>query len=370
MQGKKILDVLHDMICLLCKRYNMINNNVIYFIIFLFFQLSSKLNNVTSEAEALNAIMRFTTKENEKGSINNVGSMTFTHRGPVCSEDTVMPHGVPQNFQYIKEASNRYVYLKEGKREFGEAAYKKLFDELVMNKDEWDCFFRFPANASHAGDSCMCLGELAGVYKGRRDYDACEKVLVMMEFLLVFIKKHNMSDEREHDMSNFIAHHEYQILTMRYDTNLYKQNYKQNVSILREGVAFEEQHDVPQRKHSFRDTWKLMADSWNMQRNKPKVNVKRIDKVSDEALLAMIELPHKFQNELRAKNPHLYNGVSVEEMKNNKMILQHCANCNQQEPALGDYKKCNQCKAVVYCGRKCQLAHWKAGHKKVCAKKK
>ena len=112
-----------------------------------------------------------------------------------------------------------------------------------------------------------------------------------------------------------------------------------------------------------------MADSWNMQRNKPKVNVKRIDKVSDEALLAMIELPHKFQNELRAKNPHLF-GVSVEEMKNNKMILQHCANCNQQEPALGDYKKCNQCKAVVYCGRKCQLAHWKAGHKKVCAKKK
>ena len=230
----------------------------------------------------------------------------------------------------------------------------------------------------------MCLGELAGVYKGRRDYDACEKVLAMMEFLLVFIKKHNMSDEREHDMSNFIAHHEYQILTMRYDTNLYKQNYKQNVSILRKGVAFEAQHDVPQRKHSFRDTWKQMADSWNMQRIKPKVNVKRIDKVSDEALLAMIELPHKLQNELRVKNPHLYNvideqvtkdvahdfGVSVEEMKNNKMILQHCANCNQQEPALGDFKKCNQCKAVVYCGRQCQLAHWKAGHKKVCAKKK
>ena len=114
-----------------------------------------------------------------------------------------------------------------------------------------------------------------------------------------------------------------------------------------------------------------------MQRNKPKVNVKRIDKVSDEALLAMIELPHKFQNELRAKNPHLYNVIDEQVTKNvadefgvSKMILQHCANCNQQEPALGDYKKCNQCKAVVYCGRKCQLAHWKAGHKKVCAKKK
>lgn len=53
-----------------------------------------------------------------------------------------MPRGVPQNFLYIKQASTKFVSLKNGEREYGEALYQKLFDELVKNKDEWGQFFR------------------------------------------------------------------------------------------------------------------------------------------------------------------------------------------------------------------------------------
>ena len=46
-----------------------------------------------------------------------------------------------------------------------------------------------------------------------------------------------------------------------------------------------------------------------------------------------------------------------------------CAHCGAAETAGGSValKPCSRCKAVVYCGRECQAAHWKAGgHRAVC----
>jgi len=42
-----------------------------------------------------------------------------------------------------------------------------------------------------------------------------------------------------------------------------------------------------------------------------------------------------------------------------------CARCGVAGPVL---KACARCKAVVYCSRECQAAHWKAGHKGSCSK--
>jgi TPR repeat protein len=46
-----------------------------------------------------------------------------------------------------------------------------------------------------------------------------------------------------------------------------------------------------------------------------------------------------------------------------------CANCGVAEAAGRSValKPCSRCKAVVYCGKECQMQHWKAGgHKAVC----
>jgi TPR repeat protein len=45
-----------------------------------------------------------------------------------------------------------------------------------------------------------------------------------------------------------------------------------------------------------------------------------------------------------------------------------CANCGVAEAAGGRaLRPCSRCKAVVYCGKECQMQHWKAGgHKAVC----
>jgi hypothetical protein len=43
--------------------------------------------------------------------------------------------------------------------------------------------------------------------------------------------------------------------------------------------------------------------------------------------------------------------------------LESCSYCGANNPNL---KACSKCRVTKYCGRECQLADWKAGHKKVC----
>ena len=47
----------------------------------------------------------------------------------------------------------------------------------------------------------------------------------------------------------------------------------------------------------------------------------------------------------------------------------HCANC-RKEAGCSSLKRCVRCFGAWYCGKDCQVAHWKAGHKIDCIKKK
>jgi hypothetical protein len=43
-----------------------------------------------------------------------------------------------------------------------------------------------------------------------------------------------------------------------------------------------------------------------------------------------------------------------------------CANCGKQSREKQELKACSSCKAFHYCSKKCQVKHWKAGHKVDC----
>jgi hypothetical protein len=43
-----------------------------------------------------------------------------------------------------------------------------------------------------------------------------------------------------------------------------------------------------------------------------------------------------------------------------------CANCNIMSEEKEEFKACARCKAFHYCSKKCQVEHWKAGHKVDC----
>ena len=47
-----------------------------------------------------------------------------------------------------------------------------------------------------------------------------------------------------------------------------------------------------------------------------------------------------------------------------------CSNCQKEELVTREYKCCTRCKVACYCGKECQTAHWKAGHKQQCEKPK
>ena len=46
-----------------------------------------------------------------------------------------------------------------------------------------------------------------------------------------------------------------------------------------------------------------------------------------------------------------------------------CANCWKFSESGSSFKRCVRCSGAWYCGKQCQVAHWKAGHKIDCIKK-
>ncbi|KAL3906706.1 MAG: hypothetical protein SGILL_009165 [Bacillariaceae sp.] len=48
-------------------------------------------------------------------------------------------------------------------------------------------------------------------------------------------------------------------------------------------------------------------------------------------------------------------------------IIKTCSGCGREED---DLKECTGCRVVQYCGRSCQKAHWKGGHKSTCLQHK
>lgn len=92
----------------------------------------SKANKATNSMDYIKEMMKMS---NQQGA--TMSRLICTHAGYVSSTDKEMPTGVPANFLLINTATNRYVSLGENKREFGEAAYKQLYNDLVENKDKW-----------------------------------------------------------------------------------------------------------------------------------------------------------------------------------------------------------------------------------------
>jgi hypothetical protein len=66
--------------------------------------------------------------------------------------------------------------------------------------------------------------------------------------------------------------------------------------------------------------------------------------------------------------------VTRQEAKNNREAKKQatrrsCAACQKELGKMGGHQ-CSSCKVTVYCGRECQVAHWKKGHKAQCKKLK
>ena len=71
-----------------------------------------------------------------------------------------------------------------------------------------------------------------------------------------------------------------------------------------------------------------------------------------------------------ANEPTKADAIKVIE-ESERFVKQSCANCKRNAECFSEkLKQCARCKAAWYCGRECQVKHWKDGHKTDCIRQK
>ncbi len=259
-----------------------------------------------------------------------------SHIGVFGSTDKEMPEGVPDNFLFVYEANNKYMMLGDEKRLYGEYEYKRLYDDLLANKEEWLEFFRYPANAQYCGDCFKVLEPLAKIFFFRREYEKCGQVLDMHAKLLHLYLQHAtpFDDDNKPNLA-WCIHMEHRANMLRFDLNAVLQRHEANIPLFRELSQYEKEY-VPLKDHEF-----------TLRRKRGPSDAKIII-VSKERMRDL--------------------GTTAD--RDSALVeLHQCGSCGKNEAALGKFLNCARCKSVSYCGRDCQKNHWQNGHKKICKEK-
>ena len=76
-------------------------------------------------------------------------------------------------------------------------------------------------------------------------------------------------------------------------------------------------------------------------------------------------LKHPVYDSYTDTNTFIYSLISPLALQSWKGV---CANCKKLSQTEGKFKACARCKAFHYCSKKCQVEHWKNGHKVDCNK--
>ncbi|KAL7548669.1 hypothetical protein ACHAWF_011939 [Thalassiosira exigua] len=336
-------------------------------------KMLSKVKNCAEKAENGTGSPRDVLSEIVRG-IKRSGSemsyLTFTHAGVVSSTDSEMPPGVPDGFPLIKKATQEFLSHRPEGRQYGEATYRALYDNLVQNEKEWMEFFRHPPNQGHAGDTSMVLEELASILFERKSFEELGGVLDMLAETLHFCKEHCSINKEGYE--NFCAKTELSMLNLRYEMNGALGCFEENVPVIRDICASELSCNLPPNKQPFNQLWTWALAVLNLSEGE-NIEASSINDLSDAVVMRILKVEKRIGEILNETDPEVCKkmqsdlGISLEDIEKSKrdVQLKVCATCNKQEPACGVFRAC-KCKKVIYCGRTCQRQDWKK-HSKACA---
>ena len=95
-------------------------------------EMKSKVKSKADEMDAIGSVYKVAEKQGVRAA-----RLLMTHAGDFLSDEKEMPAGVPENFLFIHEAATKMAMLGGEKRMYGEREYKRLYDDLVANEQEW-----------------------------------------------------------------------------------------------------------------------------------------------------------------------------------------------------------------------------------------
>jgi hypothetical protein len=263
-----------------------------------------------------------------------------------------IPDGVPANFHLKQAATSGLKDCRPGNSQSrgnlkGERAYKEYYDDLQANSTEWMVFFAHEDHYEHAEHTCGILGTLATIYRQRGQVEDCEMVLDKELEVLGHYQRSvtSLGLPREHISCCDGLTYKYNVI--RFNLYMQTKRYEHCVQLIRELVTYEAKYGYSRHESNF-----LFLLPTLLQKEPTLANARGL---SDGEVKKIIMLGAQSSGDLPAD---LQDGDLP-------VRLQICAQCGQQEGAIGEHKKCQGCRTVFYCGRACQKKDWKR-HKKIC----
>eukprot|EP00579_Thalassiosira_antarctica_P009274 CAMPEP_0201880494 /NCGR_PEP_ID=MMETSP0902-20130614/11057_1 /ASSEMBLY_ACC=CAM_ASM_000551 /TAXON_ID=420261 /ORGANISM="Thalassiosira antarctica, Strain CCMP982" /LENGTH=310 /DNA_ID=CAMNT_0048408505 /DNA_START=342 /DNA_END=1274 /DNA_ORIENTATION=+ len=292
-------------------------------------------------------------------------AVSITHAGFVCPRKQI-PHGIPTNFGLLQAAEKALFLSKEEEEEvskneyerrnkslFGEVHYKAFYDDFTIHHEqEWAAFFQHPMNWIYLHGACWVLMKLADIYYCRPALEECGEVVDKLSETAELLKQHITA-------TDYLKDHIHMYEKLKYQVNIFQCVWlkKETVDVpaLRDICAYEVKYLYSSSLDSSEQpnlhvTWLGLTF--------PPHHTPTVEEIYALPEECMLKLAAIIESEMPPDGHYVY-GKEVQ--------LLVCGNCNKQETALGEFKLCQRCNKVAYCGRKCQKTSWK-GHKKVCGK--
>lgn len=278
-----------------------------------------------------------------------VMNVSFTAFG-IVGPGMPIPAGVPVNFA-LKQAAVSEFFSRSPRTSKslgnmkGEQAYRDYYDDIVADREKWMAFFDEKENFQHAEQTCGILGTLATIYRQRGVLDECRQVLDME--LEVLIRYHRSSQGTSKEQVHCCDLLYFKYRNIRYNLLFQTKKYDGCVALFRDLAEYELKYNV-----SYEDQCFLFMIEQVLKR---KATASSLKKLTDKDVMKMVVAPVEL----------LGPGFISEAEDAKRVALNLCGNCGLSESALGQFKRCQQCRSVFYCGRECQKLDWKI-HKVNC----
>lgn len=182
----------------------------------------------------------------------------------------------------------------------------------------------------------------------RGKWDDCAGVLEYLEALIDIVRKHNLSPNRQDDMSCAADRSEHQCRLIQFEMHEALGRPDLNAPVVRHLIRLESTPSLQDIPESLKINWDGHVEMYQTTAS-VKLPSTSIERLSDEDVAKVLVKAAELGKSMKSAFPQLYEGIDASKAEQDaKMSLLSCAHCGKEESYLGQLKKCTRCNEVVY----------------------